>query len=971
MAESAFVGREPELQTLRTVFGRARGGSGGTVVISGEPGIGKTRLAREFTREAKGAGAAIAWGRCYQGPWASPLTPWGEAIQELLTGAPEQASDASILANILPAAAEAGVAPHSVHLTGEDERIRVFDAATRVLLNETSRRPLVVVIDDLQWADHVSLDLLRHFAFIVPRRAVVLLVLDRTSEPDRSPHVVDGMTWLRFDAGATMITLGGLPIEAVSELLGSKSARARKVAAALAARTSGNPFFIEELIRQGVDDGADPVTGTEMAMPESVRFVVARRLHRLSSAAQLLLNRAAVFANGFDLPVLQRMIDAPEEELLGALDEALAANLLQPMPGHLERYDFVHAIVRQCLASTWNPSRRVRLHRQAAKAIEAVYAGRLATAAAEIAVQYHQSASLSGAIKGLPYALRVIEECHEQCTPEHAVTFLRIARDLSREGPLDQQASVIGQLASAEAEIVQVDAALATLEEYLAIAQQADVPPTAIAERLSIVAHSLKYSAYVEERLWRPIVERALKLVGPEDGRVWARLRLMLDPVEPLSRYGIRVGRWLGFDPAAVEILRSTGDDDDLARSMESFDAATRAETDAYLTRIRGCSSPTAVMYGLTVAANHLQYRHGAFRDARLLWQELIDLSSRASAIHWQQQATNQLTYLLIADGAFAEAVETEQKSIELAARLGPGQHPAAHQLEMATCRAMYQGGDWRDIAQRWRAMLDDPALGPHDLTTLSGAFYGGLAAYCAAQADDADDARRILALLTPLIRLMRSVDSNHNGAVAFAAGAIWRLNATDLAPTYRGLALELIESNCGDYPQTSLRLAFGQMSALMDRKNDAINSFADARATVSANGQCPLLPIIDLTEAESLVRWGDAEAYRRILELAESARVQFSEFEMTPWLQDLQVLVDVAEEKFLRKQHLPGNITEREADVLRLIAKGFSDRQISDELFVSTRTINSHVRNMLAKTDASNRVELAMWARSNGIVSA
>jgi DNA-binding CsgD family transcriptional regulator len=206
---------------------------------------------------------------------------------------------------------------------------------------------------------------------------------------------------------------------------------------------------------------------------------------------------------------------------------------------------------------------------------------------------------------------------------------------------------------------------------------------------------------------------------------------------------------------------------------------------------------------------------------------------------------------------------------------------------------------------------------------------------------------------------------------VAFAAGAIWRLNATDLAPTYRALAQELIESNCGDYPQTSLRLAFGQMSALMDRKNDAINSFADARAMVSANGQCPLLPIIDLTEAESLVRWGDAEAYRRILELAESARVQFSEFEMTPWLQDLQVLVDVAEEKFLRKQHLPGNITEREADVLRLIAKGFSDRQISDELFVSTRTINSHVRNMLAKTDASNRVELAMWARSNGIVSA
>jgi DNA-binding CsgD family transcriptional regulator len=225
--------------------------------------------------------------------------------------------------------------------------------------------------------------------------------------------------------------------------------------------------------------------------------------------------------------------------------------------------------------------------------------------------------------------------------------------------------------------------------------------------------------------------------------------------------------------------------------------------------------------------------------------------------------------------------------------------------------------------------------------------------------------------MLTPVIRRMRPSDCNHNGAVAFAAGAVWRLRAADLAPVYRAMAAELIEAGIGDYPQTSLRLVLGQMLALLDRKADALHAFGEARATIALSGQRPLLPLINLTEAEALLRWGDPEGYRRIAELATAARARFTEFAMTPWLQDLQLLVDAADERFLRKQHLPGNITEREADVLRLIARGFSDRQISDELFVSPRTINAHVRNMLAKTEAANRVELAMWARDSGIVEA
>ncbi len=967
MADSAFVGRDAELDALWSIFGRVRAGSGEIVVLSGDPGMGKTRLAREFANGASAAGAAVAWGRCYEGEWTPPLTPWGEAVGDIVSAA-VPADDLSLLSAILPQRGTAAIAPHAVHLTGGDERARVFDAATRILLHEARSRPLVVVLDDIQWADQISMELLRHVAFQVPRRAILLLVTHRVGEPDCPTYIEDALSWVRTEVGTTLIQLKGLDLQAVAELARSHGVDSPRLASMVVSRTAGNPFFVHELVSQSAVQTSSGKS-QEIDIPENVQFVVGRRIQRLSRPAQALLSRAAVFDNGFDLPVLERMIDGPEDELLDALDETLAAGFLQPVPGRLERYDFVHAIVRECITAAWNPSRRVRLHRQAAEAIEALYGDRRPDASAEIAVQYHRSLSLPGAIAGLPHALQVVDECHENCTPEHAVTFLRIARDLSREGPIDVQAAIVGQLSSAEAEIVQVEAALATYNEYLSLAQKARLPPAEIAARLDHLARSLKFSAYAEEQCWRPIVERGLKLVGPEHGRVWARLRLLLDPVRPICRTGIRVGRWHGFDRVAVDVLRSTGDDDDAARSIESFDAVSRAETDEYLTKCRGWSSPTAVMYGLTVAANQYQYRHGAFRDARALWQELIELSARAQALHWQQQAANQLTYLLIAEGDFEGAKTFEAMSNELAERLGPGQNLAGHQLEMATCLAIYQGTDWAGLAEIWKTKLDDPALGPHDLASLTGAYYGGLAAYCAAQADDHDGARRILQLLYPVLDQMGPNDCNHNGAVAFAAGAAWKIGDSDAGPLLRRHALDLIASGIGDYPQTSTHLALGQAAAMMNRQAEAREAFATARQCVSEAGQAPLVPVIQLMEAEAMFRWGDPACYPELQGLLDLAGAGFARFAMAPWEIDLQLLSDEASVRFGRNQQLPAGVTDREADVLRLIAKGLSDRQISDVLYVSPRTVNAHVRNMLSKTGAANRVELAMWARSNGLI--
>ena len=372
-------------------------------------------------------------------------------------------------------------------------------------------------------------------------------------------------------------------------------------------------------------------------------------MERLSDETQRLLTHASVFTGGFDFAVLPALLERSEDVLLDAIDEALAAKMIEPASSGGERYDFVHAIVRHSLSETWNPSRRVRLHRRAAEALISAYSGREAEHAAELAVQYHRSASLPGAEAGTPFALAAADQAARSFARDRIVHFLRIARDLSGGSDASRRAQILCRLAIAEAEAVLGSEARETADEALAALDEADSSSAARADFLADLAKALKQNAYVDARVWRPLLERGLLLARAEKGRPWAKLMLLNEPVTPVSREIIRAGRWTGFDREAVEIARATGDEEDFARSFESFDPRTRSETDALVDKARSWSRPAAVMYGLTVAANDYQYRYGAFRDATALWEELIALGERYGAINWQAQATNQLTWLHIA----------------------------------------------------------------------------------------------------------------------------------------------------------------------------------------------------------------------------------------------------------------------------------------------------------------------------------
>lgn len=988
---SVFVGRERELAILHQQHATAVAEQGGVALITGEPGIGKTRLAREFAGQVSARGTQVLWGSCREDEWSAPLQPWIEAITTFVrTASPDRVRDAlnlespqstSSLAHLVPnLESSAGELPGLVPLPPVEERQRLFDAVARFLLRLSQQQPLLIVVDDIHWADRPSLDLFRHLTTVATRARILLLGLYRDVELSGDHPLTALLVLLRREVGASPIALRGLSADEIVLLLSTATSHGQHatLGQTLASETNGNPFFIEEILGHLVEEITHvtgqvttpaPATGLpSLAIPDGVRQMVLRRLARLSPPTEHLLTHAAVFAGGFDFAVLPALTALPEATLLDAIDEALSARLIQPVPGGEERYDFVHAIVRHALTESWSPSRRVRLHRRAAEALERTYAGRLADHAAELAVQYHRSRTLPGAETGLPYALAAANAAERASATDQVVTFLRMARDLTGSDPATR-ADILCRLAVAEAEAVFIAAAQQTTSDASEALAAAKAPPAQVAMFLESVARALKHRAYAESRVWRPLVEHALSLLADHRDRIWARLVFLNDPVAPVSRSVIRAGRWTGYDPAAIAIARSTGDDEDYARSFESWDPRTREETDRLVTLARGWHRPAAIMYALTVASNDYQYRHGAFRDAEALWRELNELSERYGAISWQQQATSQLAALDIAFGRFDSARDLQAQAASLGARLGPGLQSALYDTALATGFAVYLGGDWPALAAHWRNWIDDPALEPTEPTTLSTAYFAAIAAYGYAETGDNDAARRLLVPLNSILEAMdpRQASQNDNGAVAFAGSAIWLMEDNELALPYHRFALRLLDAGIGDDPLGSTELTVARMSALLGRFQDALSACQRARLSIEQSGREPLRAIVDMDEAAILLRSGSPDL-SRARQLLADAMATFAALRMTPWLRRTEALSARLQPRG-GEAALPAGITERELDVLRLIAKGCSDREISDLLFISPRTVHAHVRNMLNKTGALNRTGLSVWAMTHGLI--
>jgi predicted ATPase len=428
----AFIGRARELEQVGALLTAAEAGSGFLLLIRGEAGIGKTRLAEELSREAVRRGHAVHWGRCLELSGAPPFWPWVQVLRSIagrggLASAPaaEYASITRLVPELRSAdgdAARQAAAAAGAPLEGEAERFRLFDGIAGFLRGVAAAAPAGIVLDDLHAADLPSLLLLEFVARQLDSGTPSSYSAESPRPPRASPALWIVGTYRDVGAHADperdrliarvtrvgrSLTLAGLSESEAGRLIVHTVGEVpRRLASRIYALTEGNPFFVDEVARLlwPAPGGGQSSRAAATVVPSGVREVVRQRLQPLGADCLRLLETAAVTGREASFAVLRQATGMESTRLLDVLDEAVAARVLVPQPGR--SYTFGHALIRETLYESLATSTRAELHRRVGNALERLFPASLDEHLAELAFHFAHASPVADAGKALAYAER-------------------------------------------------------------------------------------------------------------------------------------------------------------------------------------------------------------------------------------------------------------------------------------------------------------------------------------------------------------------------------------------------------------------------------------------------------------------------------------------------------------------------------------------------------------------------------------
>ncbi len=965
-----FVGRTAELERLRTLMPSANGEPGRVVLVGGDAGSGKSRLVREFTALAAGDGALVVYGAC-DAVVRAPYGPFAEALHQLArTMSPEELRSAlgpggGELTRLLPdLGAAAGGLPPPVAADPDTERHRLHTAVADLLAGVTSRRPAVLVIEDGHWADPPTLLLLRHLARSGTAR-MLLLITFRDAEADSSEALSETLADLRRYEVARL-RLPELSAEEVAEFV-RRSANCRlgpephELAEAIRDLTGGNAFLVCELWRALVETGTIDVSGTslrltrplaELGSPESVREVVSRRLSRLAPETTNLLELAAAAGAEFELDVIRRAAGLGEPELLTALDEAARSGMLEEH-GTVSR--FTHELVRRALYDRLSGPRRAALHLRVGEALEA--GGRpSARTLADLAHHFAAAAPFGPAERAVEYNLLAARAAGRALAYDEAAARLRTALALGVGDPRDR---VEAQLELGQASH-RAGKAVDALDAFRAAAD--------LAREIGDAELLARAAVGYEDACWRPgiadqgaaeLLEEAAGALGVEDSAV--RVGLLSGLARALDFQGHRA-RGALVRTEAIAMARRTGDRHGLAsvltRSYWSRGTTPLEEILAMLTEGRDLASELG---DTELRAEAMAWRVPALvarcdlHAARQEGDALLAMAEQTAQPFMLHVAEHYRSALALCEGRLADAEAAALRSQDWT-RLLTGRDPSGTTgIQMFSVRR--EAGRLAELAPVTRILAGDPGR--------SGPWRPGLVALLSDLGME-QEARRELSRI-----VAEGLDPYR--ATLWLASLTYVADACSALGDEQAAAMvypELKRFECGNVMVGHLVSCYGaadrylgMVASTLGEPDLAQEHFERALELNRRMGAHTWVAHTAYEYARHLLsgRRGDRAPAAALLSEAASLAKRIG---MPTLLARVGALGSSAPPR-----HLPDGLSPREVQILGLVARGLSNRQVGGELSISEHTAANHVRAILRKTGCANRTEAASYAHRQGLV--
>ncbi len=431
-----FVGRVEEMRRLVRLLDASQKGEPRVLAIVGEAGVGKSTLVRQLLPEVRLRSGALVIGRCVEADVKPPYGPWAEIIAAIRprVAAPERTWRE--LPRLVPSLAEPGAAPPTTETAGS--KYALYDEIVEYVRMAAASCPVVIVLDDMQWADSATWDTLEHLVPQLEHDRVMICLTIRAE--DKSPDIMDRRRRLSRDERFAELSLQRLTREELEQWLAAAShgqELGRELLPVLYRHTEGNPFLVVQVLRALIEEGEIRYESdrwkwrqtSELRLPVAVSDLMARRLDRLSPETRAILTTAAVIGRMFDIDLAIEAGAGTEDQLLDAIDEAVTAAVLEPSRGDSDKFSFAHTLLIDAIRSTANPRRLRRIHKSVADAMER----KLPAAVAEIASHYDVAQEHE---KAFAYAIRAGTAARGVYAHDEAAGFFTMAQ---RNATTDEQ----------------------------------------------------------------------------------------------------------------------------------------------------------------------------------------------------------------------------------------------------------------------------------------------------------------------------------------------------------------------------------------------------------------------------------------------------------------------------------------------------------------------------------------------------